>query len=193
VLRLLPDMGDFVAEHAPLVAVHGCDHALDGAEVLRQINFGRERSMRQDPAFGFRQLADIAEKALSPSLNDPTTAVQAMDRIHDLLRRVLVRDDPSGVFSDTDGAVRFVRKEVTWSGLVTLGFEEIREYGGNSMQVHRRLRASLEELLSVAPPWRRAPLLRQLRLQERSAARYFTDPEERLLAEEADESGLGND
>ncbi len=193
VLRLVPDLGDFVAEGALLVEVHGGDRTVPAGLVRRQLELGRERSMRQDPAYGFRQLVDIAEKALSPSLNDPTTAVQALDRIHDLLRRVMSRPQPVGVYHDGDGEVRFVRKVTSWAGLVVLAFEEVREYGGSSIQVHRRLRASLEELLEVAPPERREPLLRQLRLQEQSAARYFPEPEERHLAEEADESGLGSD
>lgn len=192
ILRMVPDMGDYVAEGAAVVEVHGGAGEISSPEVLRQMSFAPERSMRQDPAYGIRQLVDIAEKALSPSLNDPTTAVQAMDRIHDLLRRVAGRPEPSGVYCDGEGEVRFVRKVVSWSGLVTLAFEEVREYGGSSIQVHRRLRASLEELLEVAQPGRHQPLQRQLRLQQLSASRHFPEPEERELAAEADESGLGN-
>jgi uncharacterized membrane protein len=166
VLRLVPDMGDYVAEGAVVIEVYGGTGPVTPGEVLRQVSFAPERSMRQDPAYGFRQLVDIAEKALSPALNDPTTAVQALDRIHDLLGRVLSRAQPSGVYSDADGEVRFIRKVVSWSGLVTLAFEEVREYGGTSIQVHRRLRASLEELLEIAPPDKREPLRRQLRLQQ---------------------------
>jgi len=142
---------------------------------------------------GFRQLVDIAEKALSPAINDPTTAVQVVDRLHDLLSRVVRRPEPGGVYYDDDGAARVIRPVVTWPGLVTLAFEEIREYGGTSVQVHRRLRASLDDLLEIAPPDRSEPLLRQLRLVQESAALHFPEPEERALAQEPDDSGLGND
>jgi uncharacterized membrane protein len=193
VLRLVPDMGDYVAEGAVVIEVRGGTGQVSSHEVLRQVSFAPERSMRQDPAYGLRQLVDIAEKALSPTLNDPTTAVQALDRIHDLLGRVLSRAQPSGVYCDAEGEIRFVRKVVSWSGLVTLAFEEVRGYGATSIQVHRRLRASLEDLLEIAPPDRCEPLRRQLRLQRQSAIRNFPEPEARELAAEGDESGLGNE
>lgn len=149
--------------------------------------------MRQDPGYGFRQLVDIAEKALSPALNDPTTAVQAIDRLHDLLRRVACRPQPRGAYSDSTGTVRVIRPVMTWPGLVSLAFEEIREYGGTSVQVHRRMHACLEDLLAIVPSYRREPLQRQLRLQHKSTARNFREPEERALARERDDSGLGNE
>jgi uncharacterized membrane protein len=148
--------------------------------------------MRQDAAFGFRQLADIGEKALSPVLNDPTTAVQAIDRLHDLLARLARRSLDPGVYEDDDGRIRLVREVESWSGYVTLAFEEVRAYGGSSVQVNRRLRAAFVELLAAVPPARRPPLERQLRLLDESAARHFPEPEERALAEISDESGLDN-
>jgi uncharacterized membrane protein len=192
-IELLPHIGDFVAEGATLFAVHAGGGQVPAQQVLRQIGIARERSMRQDPGYGFRQLVDIAEKALSPALNDPTTAVQAIDRLHDLLRRVACRPQPSGVYYDGTGTVRVIRPVMTWPGLVTLAFEEIREYGGTSVQVHRRLHGCLEDLLEIVPPDRQEPLRRQLRLQHKSTARNFREPEERALAQERDDSGLGNE
>ena len=148
--------------------------------------------MRQDPAYGFRQLVDIGEKALSPALNDPTTAVQAVDRLLDLLGRIARRGTPTGVYDDDDGEVRLVRPVMSWSGYVALAFEEIREYGGSSIQVQRRLRAAIDELLGTVPEELHPPLQRQRRLLAQSAARYFTDPEELALAVASDESGIGN-
>jgi uncharacterized membrane protein len=60
-------------------------------------------TMEQDLAFGFRQLTDIAERALSPAVNDPTTAVQAIDVLHDLLRALATRSGPPGCWRDEDG------------------------------------------------------------------------------------------
>ena len=147
--------------------------------------------MRQDPAYGFRLLADIAEKALSPAINDPTTAVQAIDRLQDLLGQVARRPQPSGRSHDDRGDLRLVRPIVAWDALVTLAFEEIREYGHSSMQVHRRLRAAIEQLLEVVPGQRWPPLLRQRHLLELSEPRDFPDAEEQALAGESDESGIG--
>lgn len=107
--------------------------------------------MHQDPAFGFRQLVDIAEKALSPGVNDPTTAVQAIDQLHDLLRELLFRHFPSGKYSDDDGNVRLIIPVPSWEVFLLLAVEEIRHYGAGSLQVSRRLRSMLEDLRSVAP------------------------------------------
>ena len=191
VLRIVRDMGDFVVEGAPIVEVFGSND-ISTREVLRQVDIARERTMRQDPAYGIRQLVDIAEKALSPSLNDPTTAVQAIDRIHDLLDRIAHRSLLSSVYEDDDGEVRLVRPVMTWSGYVTLAFEEIREYGGSSIQVQRRLRAAIDELLTVVDGGRCEPLDRQVRLLDRRARREFRDAEERELATGADASGIGS-
>ncbi len=191
VLWLVRDMGDFVAEGGPLFEVYG-PAEVPAREILRQVDIARERSMRQDPAYGFRQLVDIGEKALSPALNDPTTAVQALDRLLDLLGAIARRGTPTGVYEDDDGEIRLVRPVMSWSGYVALAFEEIREYGGSSIQVQRRLRAAIDELLETVPEQLHPPLERQRRLLAQSAARYFTDPEELALAIAPDESGIGN-
>jgi len=190
-IRIVRDMGDFVVEGGALAEIHGA-HDLREDAILRQIDIARERTMRQDPPYGIRQLVDIGEKALSPSLNDPTTAVQAIDRIHDVLRRIADRHLPDGVYTDDAGTIRLVRPTMTWTGYVTLAFAEIREYGATSIQVHRRLRAAIQELLEVVPPERRPALEGQLRLLDRSIRRAFPDLEERRLAAGADESGIGS-
>ncbi len=191
VMRLLPKVGDFVANGAPLFAIHDAREPVNADALHRQVDFGRERTMRQDPAFGLRQLVDIASKALSPAVNDPTTAVQAIDRIHDILSHLIKLPESAHHYCDGAGDVRLVRDVVTWPGFVALAFEEIHEYGGASVQVHRRLRASLEELLSIAAPNRREPLLRQMTLVDRAARRHFSEPEEQAMALESDQSGIG--
>ncbi len=191
VLRLLPKVGDFVANGAPLFEIYGGHGTPRSEELHRQIDLGGERTMYQDPAFGVRQLVDIAVKALSPALNDPTTAVQAIDRLHDILSHLARLPAPADGYCDATGELRLVRALVSWPGFVALAFEEIREYGGSSVQVQRRLRASLDELLSIAPPDRCPPLVRQLRLLQHSTTRYFPEPEERSLADQSDQSGIG--
>jgi len=89
-LELVPAIGDFVAENAPLIRLWGSWDPPAAEALHASIGLADERTLDQDAAFGFRQLVDIAVRALSPGINDPTTAVQALDRIHDLLRRLAV-------------------------------------------------------------------------------------------------------
>ena len=113
VLEVIVAIGEPVPGGAPLVRVRGIG-PVDEAEVTGALAIGRERTMHQDPAFGFRQLVDIAARALSPGTNDPTTAAQVVDQLHDLLRRVATRSvGGSRRYGDT-GAVRVDRP---WSRL----------------------------------------------------------------------------
>jgi uncharacterized membrane protein len=185
VIRLVPRMGEFVPSTAPLAEIWGDDGApppVAALDVLRHIGLHRERTMQQDVAFGFRQLVDIAEKALSPAVNDPTTAVQVLDRLHDLLRRVAAARRPSGHHRDADGRVRLVHQVPTWAGLVGLACDEIRLYGGSSHQVQRRLRAMLDDLATVVDGDERDALDRQRRLLDAAAVQHFADPEDRASA-----------
>lgn len=177
VMELVPIVGGFVPEGAPLVRVLGGSSELDDRDVLSQISLGEERTMHQDPMFGFRQLVDIAERALSPGVNDPTTAVQVIDQIHDLLRDSLFRHFPSGKHSDQDGTVRLVVPVVTWVDFLRMGVEEIRHYGADSIQVSRRLRVMLRDLITVAPPAYRPALEHELALLHDVARVHFPDLE----------------
>ncbi|MDQ4021525.1 MAG: DUF2254 domain-containing protein [Actinomycetota bacterium] len=104
---LVPRIGGFVVEGAPLFQVSGLSQVSGGDPdrdwLHREVVLADERTMEQDVAFGFRQLVDVAERALSPSVNDPTTACQAIDVLHDLLRRLATRRLPTGFLSDGDG------------------------------------------------------------------------------------------
>lgn len=151
VLEIVPKVGGFVPRGAPLVRVLGDSGSLDARDVLSQIRLGQERTMHQDPAFGFRQLVDIAERALSPGVNDPTTAVQVIDQLHDLLRELLSREIPHGSHTDPEGNVRLVVPTPSWVDFLRLAVEEIRHYGADSIQISRRLLAMLEDLRTVAP------------------------------------------
>ena len=160
-------LGDFVPEGAPVLEVHRRDaDALDAARALRAFSFARERTMRQDVAFGFRQLADIAARALSPGVNDPTTAVQALDGMHDLLRRLATRHLPTGVHVDGDGRPRLYLPAPCFADYVTLALHEADQYGADSMQVQERITALLTDLRAAALPEHRPPL--DARLAKRS-------------------------
>lgn len=188
----VPAIGDFVPEGSPVLGVVGGvidpDRRDDAGELFA---LARDRTVEQDVPFGFRQLVDVAERALSPSLNDPTTAVQTLDQIHDLLRRMVVRRFPPQTHRDEDGVVRLVLHGSSWDQLVTLAVSEIRTFGARSIQVLRRLRGLLLDLLEVAPPSRRDPIERELAVLSRTAAR-LGDERDIELARGSDLQGLGS-
>ena len=180
-IQILRRVGDYLPSGIPLAEVWSDDGrppTITHADLTRFTGIGHERSMTQDVAFGFRQLVDIAEKALSPALNDPTTAVQAIDRIHDLLRRLAKCRDAIDFYADDTGTVRLMVPQYRWENFVHLGFDEIRQYGGDSLQVHQRLRAAIEDLVTVVAddPERTEALQVELRALDRTAAANFPDP-----------------
>ena len=154
-------IGDFVPTDGPLLVLRRvigdptapdaatgvCAEDLHGFEHL--IGQDRERSMRQDPAFGFRQLVDIAERALSPGVNDPTTAVQCIDQLHDLLRLSHGASYPCGGYPDDSGTLRLVVPPWRWPDLLDLALDEIRHWGADSIQVHARLSVLLDDLADL--------------------------------------------
>ena len=162
VVELVPRIGDFVPTNAPLLCVWGSPVLVEPLRAAVALDI--ERTIEQDPAFGFRQLVDIAVRSLSPGINDPSTAVQAIDHLHDLLRRLTTCDFPSRVRHDDQGQVRVFIPALGYDEYVRLAVEEIREYGHDSIQVSRKLEAVLADCASLAPPERRAVLHEQLRL-----------------------------
>ncbi len=192
VIELVPRVGDFLATFAPLFLVHG-----DGGEAIEDdwlqgaVAIGDERTMDQDPAFAFRLLADISAKALSPGVNDPTTATQALDQIEMMLRQIGVRRLEPGVGRDAGGSVRFVYPVPSWEDYLALAVDETRQFGEGSVQVTRRLRALLEDLREAVPEPRRAAVDAELQLVDASADRAFTDRGDRLSAAARDRQGLG--
>ena len=191
VIEMVPQVGDFVAVGDPLFRVFQGGAALPADALCQSVAVGQERTLEQDPAFAFRIMVDIASKGLSPAINDPTTAVLAMDQIHHLLRNVGSRRLDDGRVCDAAGRLRLVYRTPDWEDFVRLAVTEIRQFGGASIQIARRLRAMLENLIQTLPP-ERAPLLRQeLTLLHRSAERFFTEPEDRAMAEVSDFQGVG--
>jgi uncharacterized membrane protein len=189
-IELVPQVGNFVAPGDFLFRVHG--GADLPAEALRQsIALGAERTMEQDPTFAIRVIVDIASKGLSPAINDPTTAVLALDQIHHLLRHVGGRRLDNAKVRDAAGQVRLAYRTPDWEDFVKLAATEIRHFGGSSIQVARRLRAMLDDLIQTLPEERAAALRQELQLLKRSAERFFLEPEDRALAEISDAQGVG--
>ena len=191
VIELLHQVGDSVATGDSLFCIHGSGAALSDEALCQSIAIGQERTMEQDPALAFRMLVDIASKGLSPAINDPTTAVLAIDQIHHLLRTVGARSLEDERVHDAAGRVRLLYRTPDWEDYVHLAVTEIRHFGGDSIQVARRLRAMLESLIQILPESRRPLLRREWDLLQRTAERAFPEPEDRALAEVGDFQGVG--
>src|SRR6185295_8716767 len=163
VIELVPQVGDFIAKEDPLFRTFQGGTTLTAATLSQLVAVGQERTMEQDPAFAFRVIVDIASKGLSPAINDPTTAVLAIDRIHHLLRHVGGRRLDNERVRDSAGQVRLIYRTPDWEDFVTLAVTEIRQFGGGSIQVARRLRAMLEDLIATLPRERADPLRQELK------------------------------
>ncbi len=150
VLRLLARIGEYVPSGADLVVAYG--GAPDGRDILAGLNLGRSRTLYQDPAYGLRQLVDIAIQALSPAVNQPTTAIQVIDRLADILRRIAASPPLTGYYADAAGRVRLLEPVTSWDDLLDLAFTEITSYGAGSAQVARRLLAAYEAIESRLEP-----------------------------------------
>lgn len=190
-IELIPQVGDFVAAGDPLFQIFEGGGDLSDEVLRKSVALGQERTLEQDPMFAFRVIVDIASKALSPAINDPTTAVLAIDQIHHLLREVGNRYLAEGRERDRAGRVRLVYRTPNWENFLHLAVTEIRHYGRDSIQVMRRLRAMLENLIETLPA-RRTPLLRrELELLHQSSKRAFPDMDDQVLADIGDLQGMG--
>ena len=156
-------VGDFVTPGTLIVEVYGAALPAGEQQLRGLFALGQERTIEQDPAFALRILVDIAIKALSPAVNDPTTAVQVLDHIEAFVV-VLSRTELRRryVLCGRDGVVRVMIPGRDWAEYLELAVTEIRDYGATSTQVCRRLRALLDGLLATVPSDRRAAVQDEL-------------------------------
>jgi len=189
VLEVLPRVGEYLPTGAAVVAVHGSAGPPD-TQVRRCILLGRSRTLYQDPTFGIRQLVDVASQALSPAINQPTTAVYVINRLEDILLRIANRPPPTGAFVDTAGVVRLILPATAWAEIVDLAFTEIAVYGASSPAVVRRLAGAYDRLHGAVPFELRGDLLRHIEVLDRlvRAANVSDNP---LLVPRPDPRGLG--
>ncbi|KOG38937.1 DUF2254 domain-containing protein [Streptomyces decoyicus] len=190
VLRLIPRIGDFVLPGTPVLAVHG--GAPPPRWALRYtVSVGVERTFHQDLGLGLRQLSDIALRALSPAVNDPTTAVQCLDRIVQILAAVVRRPLGTVHHRDRRGVVRLVQNVPGWTDLVDLGLTEVRAAAVHSPQVSRRILAGIDDLLLLAPERRQGPLRRHRTLLLQAVERTVPAAADRRFASHPDRQGIG--
>ncbi|MET7711656.1 DUF2254 domain-containing protein [Streptomyces sp. NPDC005407] len=192
VLRLIPRIGDFVVPGMPILAVHGEPDRVPSRWALQSaVSVGVERTFHQDLGFGLRQLSDIALRALSSAVNDPTTAVQCLDRIVQFLAALAARPLGAVHHRDGKGDVRLIQDVPEWGDLVDLGFAEIRGFAPGNPQVSRRMLAGIDDLLGLVPPERREPLDRHRALLVQAVERALPEAAERAFALEPDRQGIG--
>ncbi len=191
IIEILPQVGDFLTEDDPLFNLYGNADTIDSRNLLTQIALGSERTMEQDPMFAFRIEVDIALKALSPAINDPTTAVLAIDQLHRLLRMVGKRSLRAHEIMDYAGQPRIIFRTPNWEDFVHITFREIRQCGAGNIQIARRLREVVESLTQSLPEHRLPALYEELDLLDRAMAGHHLFPEDLALARIPDSQGLG--
>jgi uncharacterized membrane protein len=173
VVVLAPRVGDYCPAGTVVMRIHQAPAArhrsaesprtqMDGDRLVGALSFDTERTLGQDLPFAFRQLVDIAQKTLSPAINDPTTAVQAIDVIHDLLRRLCTRHLSGGSYADAEGVVRLVVPQLSFEGYLGLAVGQIWKDAEDAVQVPQRLAQMLADLESVALPEHREAIGRYL-------------------------------
>jgi uncharacterized membrane protein len=194
VIEFAPQVGDFVSTDDALFHLYGAAGAVDALDeryLASLVAFGAERTIEQDPMFAFRIEVDIALKALSPAINDPTTAVLVIDQLQRMLGMVGMRALRDHAIADAGGRTRLVLRTPNWEDYVHMCFREIRHCGAGSLQIDRRQRAMIEHLLRRLPPPRHPALQVELELLDQAARQQYQFEQDRELARIPDAQGLG--
>jgi uncharacterized membrane protein len=144
--------GTTLLEGDRVAVVHGPPSAAVDAATVGAVTVGVERVFEHDPALGLRVLADIALRALSPAVNDPSTAVQALDGIEDLLRVLARRDLDAGTVPDASGTPRVLLALPSWEAYLGVALDEVIPAAAAAPRVGRRITRLLEHLAETAPP-----------------------------------------
>jgi uncharacterized membrane protein len=192
VIEMVCAVGDTLVEDSVILRVHGGKTAVPETGLLRAVKLETERTFEQDPKYPIRLLVDIGIKALSPAINDPTTAVQTIDQIEDLLRRLGRRELDTGYAADAEGNLRLVFPTPSWDDYLALAFDEIRQYGAGSVQVMRRLRSALTGLAeSLTRTARIEAVQHYLKRLDSMIEHSSLEADDRLAARQEDRQGLG--
>jgi len=190
-VAVVPVVGEYLTPGRVVLRISGARREPDSVLARRVFVGARQRTIDQDPAFVLRMLVDIAIRALSPAVNDPTTAVQALDRIETLLIELALREPGPSVVVDDDGTPRATVPAPRWAAYMELGLMEVRRYGVGSPQIARRLHALYDHLCEVADAGEHPRIALERRLLDAALLETFSDPEERAVVERSDRLGLG--
>jgi uncharacterized membrane protein len=190
-IRLPFAPGDSLTEGTTLALVYGAGRDIPRRSLLASIMLERERDISEDPKYALRLLVDVAVRALSAAVNDPTTTVQALDQIEALLTMLAERDLGTGRVTDDGGNLRLIYDATTWEEYLELALAEIQFYGASSLQTERRLTALLAFLRDHVPAQRRAAV-DALAQQHVAAVMAAFHGQPRVVAERGDRQGLGH-
>jgi uncharacterized membrane protein len=152
-IRVLRRVGHFVPAGIPLMMVSkGKRLPPEGtAELLAAFDFGPTRTLQQDVEFGVLQIVDVALKAISPAVNDPTTAINCVDQLSRILIRFASREPPEDLFYDPPGIVRAGIGWIHFERLLEAAFEQIRMYSKTDVAVSLRLLRALGDIAASTP------------------------------------------
>jgi uncharacterized membrane protein len=162
-IRVAVGIGDWVTEGTSLATIENASVPVREEELRAAFTMEHDRAFEQGPIYPMRLLVDVALRALSPAIFDPTTAVQVIDRIEDLLQHLGRSELAVGNVCDASGALRVVYPAPTWEQYLDLAITEIDHFGAGEIQIERRLAALTERLGTTLPESRRSAIAKFVR------------------------------
>ena len=160
-IRVLRRVGQFIPAGVPLLVLSKAGNLPDEAiaDFRGTFDLGPSRTLQQDVEFGVLQIVDIALKAISPAMNDPTTAISCVDQLSRILIRFASREQPESLLYDPPGVVRVGIKWIDFERLLDSAFEQIRMYSKADVAVSLRLMRALSDIAIGAPAKHRHALV----------------------------------
>jgi uncharacterized membrane protein len=185
ILRMEHGIGDYIVEETGLASL-ALEDPLDQetiAALNSYYNISSYRTIEQDPAFGVRQIVDIALKALSPGINDTSTAVMCIDYLAAILARLASRKLPSSHRYE-EGELRVITIVQTFKSLLDDSFDQIRRSAEGNVAVMERMLGAIENIASLTTnPYRRRALCEQIQRIEELADRTIESAHDRAKIE----------
>jgi uncharacterized membrane protein len=160
-IRVPRRVGQFIPAGVPLLVLSKTGSLSEEtiANFRGAFDLGPSRTLQQDVEFGVLQIVDIALKAISPAVNDPTTAISCVDQLSRILIRFASREQPESLLFDPPGVVRVAIKWIDFERLLDSAFEQIRMYAKGDLAVSLRLLRALNDIAIGAPPKHRRALV----------------------------------
>lgn len=191
-VEVIPQVGEYMSGRTGVLRIY--NGTADPSPKLAESVFvlSRQRTTQQDALFVMRILVDIAIRAISPAINDPTSAVQVIDRVEALLLKLYERHPGPTYVVDSTGEPRALIHAPQWIEYFDLASTEIRQYGRETIQIHRRLRAMHNHLLDVVTGEERKRVELELQILDEMAVKYMITAHDLRMARESDRLGIGS-
>lgn len=185
IVRMEHGVGEFVVQNTTLalLALEDPPDQETISALQETFNISRYRTVEQDVAFGIRQIVDVALKALSPSINDTTTAIMCVDYLSTILARLAPRQTPSSHRYE-DGELRVIAKGASFESLLAESFDQIRSSAKGDLAIMVRMLEALQTIASLTGnPSRRRALREQVEWIAELAERTIESPHDRARFE----------